>query len=269
MQINQLDEADQIKNGSIAVCEKVIKGNIQAHNHNFYETELFLSSGGSYTVDGKAFPIKKGSLFFLSPLSFHSCVFPEGTHLFNIMFTPNLADVNLLYCIFSDEPYVHAEIPEGRELDFFCSLCSEMVRYTEEKHPLSFTVPLLNSLLGKIFFLGEQSSRTPEALSPIRRTALHIQSNFNKNISLEEAASVAGMSKGYFCDRFRSATGTTFKQYLLNVRFAYAKKLLRYTDLSITEVALESGFNDFSNFMYMFKKSFSKTPRQYRVEAKG
>lgn len=268
MQINQFDEAEHIKNGNIAVCEKILDGNVGAHNHNFYEIEIFLSSGGSYTIDGTTYPIEKGSVFFLSPISFHSCKFPKGTHLFNIMFTPNLADINLLYRIFSDKPYFYAKMPVGKELDFFCSVCSMMVRYTEEKRPLSFIVPLLSSLLGEFYFLGKPSKDVLGDISPIRRSALYIQSNFNKNIALEDAAAVAGMSPGYFSERFHSVMEITFKKYVLKVRFSYAKKLLRYTDLSITDIALESGFNDFSNFMYMFKKNFAKTPLQYRIENK-
>lgn len=268
MQIQLFEQASLIKNGSIEVCEKIITESVQIHSHDFYELEIFLSSGGNYTVNGKTYPIERGSLFFLSPASFHCCEFPPETHLFNIMFTLNLADTNLLYHIFSNAPYFNATIPSEKELNIICGICSLMEQYDVKKRPLSFLIPLLNSLLGEIYFLTELQNKDFYSISPLQRSVLYIQANFNKDITLDDVATVAGMSNAYFSDRFRAYIGTTFKKYVLNMRLDYAKKLLIYTDLSITNIALESGFNDFSNFMSLFKKTFSKTPRQYRIENK-
>lgn len=264
MKMMQLSEHTQIENGNIDICEKFISGEVKMHTHDFYEIEFFLTTGGSYILDGITYPIEAGSIFFLSPASFHHCFFTEGSHFYTIMFTLHLADTNLLYRIFSENSHVALKIESAQDITFIQSICNMMIQYRKENRPLFFSAPLLNSLLGRIDCLKTPVKNQLDDPSPIQKTLLYIQANFNSDITLHDLAAIANLSPGYFCDRFHAYTGMTFKKYLSKLRFSYAKKLLKYTNLSITEVAWESGFNDFSHFMYTFKKRFSQTPGEYR-----
>ena len=60
----------------------------------------------------------------------------------------------------------------------------------------------------------------------------------------------------------------TILEYLLGVRLAHAMRLLDETDLSITEISRQVGFNNSNYFFHKFKEKFNQTPSQYRSEKK-
>ena len=60
--------------------------------------------------------------------------------------------------------------------------------------------------------------------------------------------------------------GTSFVELLLSERINAAKKLLLTTDMSITDIALDTGFSDSSYFIKKFRRSTGITPYKYRIE---
>jgi AraC-like DNA-binding protein len=94
----------------------------------------------------------------------------------------------------------------------------------------------------------------------------YVSDNFLQKITLSEIASVANLSAKAFCRYFKSKTGKTFYDYLLEVRVAHACHLLLEKDMSIYEVCYDCGFNNLSNFNRYFKKIMGKTPTDYKRE---
>lgn len=81
-----------------------------------------------------------------------------------------------------------------------------------------------------------------------------IHKQYMYDLTLEDLASSANMNTNYFCKFFKSLTGTTPMEYLTCYRLECAKKKLKETDLSVTEIAYDCGFNDSSYFTKVFKK---------------
>lgn len=78
--------------------------------------------------------------------------------------------------------------------------------------------------------------------------------NFKDNISLEAIAEIANMTKTAFCKYFKKRTNKTYIQFLNELRIENAcKMLINNSDLSIAEIAENSGFNNISNFNRQFK----------------
>ena len=92
----------------------------------------------------------------------------------------------------------------------------------------------------------------------------YIYNNFRKPLTLEEVSSVASLSPTYFSKKFKLITGMGFKEYLNYVRLKHAQTALLTTNSSITDIALEYGFNDSNYFKDLFKKVYGKSPREYR-----
>jgi two-component system response regulator YesN len=86
----------------------------------------------------------------------------------------------------------------------------------------------------------------------------------NPDLSLADAAAVAGLSPGHFSSLFGKEFGTTFKEYLTRVRMGHARKLLRSTAMRSFEVAAAVGYADPHYFSTVFKKETGQTPREYR-----
>jgi AraC family transcriptional regulator len=107
-------------------------------------------------------------------------------------------------------------------------------------------------------------SVTTESSPGILRAVCHIENNLTGNVTVDDLADKAGMSKYHFCRAFKKATGVSPIMFVNARRVALAKELLGREDLTISTVALKSGFNDFSNFNRSFKIMTGLTPTAYR-----
>lgn len=92
----------------------------------------------------------------------------------------------------------------------------------------------------------------------------YINTYYSQNISLKDVAKVVNLNPNYISQVFKKSAGTTFSQYLVNLRITQAKKLLTTTNFSINEISLQSGFNDYFYFLKTFKKYTGETPSEYR-----
>jgi AraC-like DNA-binding protein len=90
-----------------------------------------------------------------------------------------------------------------------------------------------------------------------------------KAISLENLSKKANLSKYHFCRSFKKSTGMTPMQFVTSLRINRAKELLRRKNNNISRIAIEVGFNDFSNFIRHFKKHTGVTPKTFRSSFKS
>lgn len=102
----------------------------------------------------------------------------------------------------------------------------------------------------------------------IYRTVSYIAKNFKEDISLDIMAKEFGVSKYVLSRVFSSTFHTNFNQYLNEHRLNHAVSLLEYTDMSITDICLEVGFQSQRTFNRVFQERFRKTPREYKNEFK-
>ena len=98
----------------------------------------------------------------------------------------------------------------------------------------------------------------------MRTMLTYIHENYMDNITLQDIAGQAGVSIGECCRCFKSMILESPYQYLLKYRLARAMDFLNNTELSVTEVALQCGFNDTSHFIQQFKRAEAVTPYEYR-----
>ena len=90
--------------------------------------------------------------------------------------------------------------------------------------------------------------------------------NFRGKIELEEIAEVANISPNSFCRYFKSRTGKTYSQFLIELRVGQACKLLIENNQCIKRLCYESGFNNFTSFHKYFKMITGKSPLTYQKE---
>lgn len=89
----------------------------------------------------------------------------------------------------------------------------------------------------------------------------------NSSLSLSDLAKTLDITPNYLSSLFRSQTGLTFSQHLLQIRLHHAKQLLRDTKLRIYEIAEKTGYTDYAYFSRVFRKVFSVSPQEYRTSA--
>lgn len=92
----------------------------------------------------------------------------------------------------------------------------------------------------------------------------YINHHFAEEITVDKIAAELYLNKNYIAHVFKEKTGYSLIGYAIALRINRAKVLLTKTDKSITQVAEECGYDDFTYFSRQFKKSTSLTPSAYR-----
>ena len=92
----------------------------------------------------------------------------------------------------------------------------------------------------------------------------YIQMNYSVDLTAEELCRLFGCSRSYFSHTFRRETGKSFREYLTDVRFEHAKKLLAFSHLNVTEISYAIGYADSNYFSNVFKKKEGVSPLTYR-----
>ncbi|MEL6924246.1 MAG: AraC family transcriptional regulator [Bacteroidota bacterium] len=92
----------------------------------------------------------------------------------------------------------------------------------------------------------------------------YVKNNYSETIDLEAVARLVSMTRQSFCRYFKQCTGRTFFEFVNQYRITETTRQLISTDLSISEVSYQCGFNNLSTFNKQFKKKTGMTPAQYR-----
>ncbi len=91
-----------------------------------------------------------------------------------------------------------------------------------------------------------------------------INKNYNRPITLEEVANIAGMTPTAFSRFFKQRTGRTLSEYIIDIRLGHAARLLVDTTMTVAEICYDCGFNNISNFNRAFKAHKGCSPKAFR-----
>jgi len=121
--------------------------------------------------------------------------------------------------------------------------------------------------LAETAFAFRDSLAKTDRSSIIQAARAYIAAHYtDPNLSLAEVAAHVHFSPNHFSVVFSEETGSTFKDYLTQLRIEQAKKLLRMSHCKCSEVACQVGYNDPHYFSLIFRKKTGLTPQQYRTK---
>jgi two-component system response regulator YesN len=121
-------------------------------------------------------------------------------------------------------------------------------------------------LVSALVFRDSQAGH--QHASMIQQAKKYVDRHYSdQNISLNEVAAQVNHSSSHFSAVFSQETGTTFKEYLTEIRIKKAKELLRTTNARSSEIACQIGYSDPHYFSYVFRKNTGLTPTDFRAQA--
>ncbi len=247
------------------ICEMCQSVGPIRHMHNQVEMIYFQKGSANVLYNFQEFHIKEGELvlFFphmihafqeIEPISylltiFESSVFPNFYRCFNqqeIQGSPVISKT-LLH---SDVDYALEQLCTREEL--------------QQQTPLteSFLSIILAHLL-QTFPLEMQKDRSQQHF--IYLALQYLNENFTKTVVLDQIAQELSMSRGHLSRSFNQFVGCSLTQYLHHLRIERAKDLLRSTDLPVTNVAGDCGFDSLSSFFRVFKSATHCSPKEFRI----
>lgn len=103
----------------------------------------------------------------------------------------------------------------------------------------------------------------------ISKTLTYIDDHYSEKITLEQVASYVHLNSTYLSEFFKKEMGVTFNDYVNNLRIIHSCEYLRFSSLSIGQIAECCGFTDQNYFTKVFKKYIGLTPSQYRTTSSG
>lgn len=99
----------------------------------------------------------------------------------------------------------------------------------------------------------------------ILKVKQHINDHYAEQLNLSDLAALVGMSPVAFSRFFRTRTGRTLSDYIIDIRLGYAARMLVDSSKNVSEICYECGFNNLSNFNRAFKTKRGYTPRDFRA----
>ncbi|WP_339323030.1 response regulator [Paenibacillus sp. FSL W8-0194] len=109
-----------------------------------------------------------------------------------------------------------------------------------------------------------QLTRKGKFKDPIEEAKAFIDLHLSEEVTLEEVAKRVGLTRTYFSALFKKMTGETFVHYRIKKRIEEARKLLAVPTLTITDIAVQVGYEDYPHFTKTFKNFVGMSPSEYR-----
>ncbi len=254
------------------------------HHHTEFEISVFKSGEGIYTVGEKTYGFQKGDVFMFSSDEVH-CITEisakEPLDLMNVHFEPqfiwspgnNLFDLKYLKIFFErNEKFENRLDRNNPTTEKIRNLLLEMEHEFEEKqqeYELMVKTNLLQILVAAIrgydyVKAGTTFSAKPPSLVSLEKAMSYIDQNLTSDISLDDLANSANISKSYFCTIFKKLNGISPWDYITIKRVEKAVTLLKTSRQTVLEIAHLCGFNNTANFNRAFRKVTGRVPRYYR-----
>ena len=251
-----IQEAGQIKTGDGTA--------IQCRSLQAFMIAAVISGHGRLTIGSESFLLSKGDCFFID------CRLP---HFFK---NSGCGDWELMWIYFSgssSEQYYEYFLSQSKNVfrtpyfDKVISIISQIIEINENKSSGAeiITSKLIVDLLTISLTSNSADNQNDSALRQ-KLSAVHeyINENFSDEISLEKLSLKFYISKFHLTREYKKNYGMTIFQHIITARINYGKKLLRFSDKSIEEIAHLCGFNDQSYFARQFKKFENLTCFSYR-----
>ncbi len=246
------------------------------HFHDFFEIEFFLSGSASLVLNNRQYKLSRGCMHLLTPADFHLYHLEKGMECqyVNLRFDDSLLSAELLQILYACPTALLARM-EGAAFDQVyreIQLLMEENRRRETGYRIIIRGGLERICLLLLRSTAQQQDLLLEktnALDPkIQAAVSFIQKNFRRKIAIGEVAAIVNLSANYFSNYFSSVMGTSFSNYVKDLRLQYAMNLLQTSDLNINEISYESGFKTLSNFTSAFKARYGHSPKHYQHAAR-
>ncbi|RTE09212.1 helix-turn-helix domain-containing protein [Paenibacillus whitsoniae] len=262
----------------------------QIASHWHYHMEIiYVSAGNAWiTIGNESFEATAGSFILIHPCEVHSVriatnqpsrhyVIGFDSELLNPM--PQLAFELQYYLPYTTPLYGLQKWiqPESTDLAPLHALVENMYREYQAK-AFAFELAVSSSIYKLILWLlrYQRTLFSPSAaeniiddsvkMAALREVLITINENSSLPITVEEAAKMCMMSYSQFARFFKQVMNTTFTQYVMFIKIRRAEQLLLDHTKSITQIALETGFQTSSYFIKHFKRIKGISPKRYRKE---
>ena len=250
---------------------------IPVHWHDEFEIIYVRSGFLTVSISGESYIGKTGDAFVVSPGNLHLMGSQTGTvdyytFLFPLKYisfrTDDMLDEKLLEPLNSGHLMICPRVNDTAK-----ELCEQLIEIYEAKNDESeskITTQVRTKIILLQFILemwkkGFVIENDTSGRNTVEKEMVsYIQQNFTGKISLREFGEQFHLSEKYISRYFKEHFHITLSQYVTYLRLEHAKQLLQDTDIPVTDVAMQSGYQNVSYFIRSFQKAYAVSPLKYR-----
>ena len=250
---------------------------IPVHWHDEFEIIYVRSGFLTVSISGESYIGKTGEAFVVSPGNLHLMGSQSGTvdyytFLFSLKYisfrTDDMLDEKLLEPLNSGHLMICPRVKDTAK-----ELCEQLIeiymaKKDESESKIATQVRTKIILLQFILEMWKKGfvieNDTSGRNTVEKEMVSYIQQNFTGKISLREFGEQFHLSEKYISRYFKEHFHITLSQYVTYLRLEHAKQLLQDTDIPVTDVAMQSGYQNVSYFIRSFQKAYAVSPLKYR-----
>jgi len=234
---------------------------LKPHIHNQIEIIYVLSGKTIVTLEETPYALKKGNLMLIFPFQLHGIKsFPDCDLLIQI-FEPAYASEYI--------PYIGNYIPENPILHHIEADCLDAIMKADNYYKNNKSMRIIKAYVSLYmsFIYEHMKMKNVKFLdyhNTLGEILIYIDSHYKNDINLSIVAEHLHITKSYISKLFVSKLHSSFTDYVNYLRIEYAIKLIKNSDLSISNIAYECGFLSERTFFRVFKKLNGMTPLQFK-----
>lgn len=282
LQLHHLEKVHHLKNEVIIIpiAQLLEKINVQKNCRNrFYSLFLFKNAEGSVTIDNQLYEIKKNSLVFLNYDQICHFKALSGREGYAVLFTKSFYNY-----VYSGNRLIRSDAAMAQMPQIIHLTVSSAAEFWQNFHIIRkeysknrlFAKEMICLQL-KIFILRcirisktirVRSTPADHKKEIVDRFSELVNQFYKEHKTTAPYAKKMNLTANYLNTLIRQNLALSAGQFIKNRVILEAERLLLHTDLSVTEISYELGFNDNSHFGKFFKSAINKSPKKYRTENK-
>ena len=238
------------------------------NSRNKLDSYLFfivLDGNGTLTYNNKTYNLSRGSCVFIDCNNKYSHFSDNWTIKWVHFNGNNMSNIYKKYLELNGLPSFNTSIIDSyvKLINQIHSLANSNIS-TKDIKIYNLITSLLSTIIEETkFAINNNDDKRIYNVESIRN---YIDSNYNKNITLDSISDKFFINKYYLTRLFKNTYGITINKYINDIKITKAKELLRFNDMSIVEISNSCGFNDPNYFIRLFKQIEGLTPKEYKYK---
>lgn len=255
-----------------------INANYDTHWHTALEIIVPMENWYDATIDDHDFHVLPGEILIIPSGALHSLKAPENgsrfIFLFDVASIATLHGFSQIEALFTPPQCISKATHPQIYDDVYRLLMQMKDEYFGEKEYAEISIFSLllnlfviigtNHLNNLNFFSSMRPSKQKTYTNKFNTVMEYIDTHYMYDLCLDDVAAAADFSKFHFSRLFKQYTGFTFCDYIRHRKIRAAEELLNQSDLTVTEIAMQSGFVSLSTFNRVFRQLKHCSPTEYR-----
>ena len=241
---------------------------VEMHSHPFWEMIYTYKGQGMHICGGREIASPEGSMLLIPPGEIHKFINDERYETEKMYIGFSVSDA-LAKGYLGGMNYILSDLPASEMIK---SELNEVIKFIKQDIGDLITlkrivlVELMTKIVKHMMSISESRDNSTDYRQGIlvEKIKGYLRKNINRSVSLAEFATILYISPHYAGDVFKSVTGMTLKEYHNTLRMERALRMIKETQLNITEISGQLGFESIHYFSRKFKEYYKVPPSSFR-----